>query len=218
MDCFDGVDENPQPVYHTWKKFMSFKPGIPEPLYKSKPMISKHYNKNLEVKIGNCFNNKEALDLEVRLKALEEDYQFLSNKTNPDRKLPITMLTKTYCAMVQDWYFKLRELATNMNEVIDLVADKVHKRKLKSAAWVVHDVNQYQYQVLDGRYNREVNLMTSSCEFWFKKDKYQGTYAESIHFLEICKNGNFRAIFIMLFLLEWTTHNPVVQKYKPYIS
>ncbi|GJY20077.1 hypothetical protein Tco_0392643 [Tanacetum coccineum] len=84
-DCFDGVDENPQPVYHKWKKFMSFKPDIPEtPLYNSKPIISKHYKKYSEVKIGNTFDNKEALDLAVRLKPLEEGYQFLSKKTNLD--------------------------------------------------------------------------------------------------------------------------------------
>ncbi|GJX59153.1 phospholipase-like protein, partial [Tanacetum coccineum] len=77
--CFDTVKENQQPVYHKWKKFMSFKPDIPEtPLYKSKPIISKHYNKDSEVSIGNTFDNREALDLGVRLKALEEGYQFLS--------------------------------------------------------------------------------------------------------------------------------------------
>ncbi|GJZ55348.1 transposase, MuDR, MULE transposase domain protein, partial [Tanacetum coccineum] len=85
--CFDGVDENPQPIHHKWKKFMSFKPDIPEtPLYKSKPMISKHYNKDSEVKIGNTFDNQEELDLAVRLNALEDGYQFLSKKTNLDRK------------------------------------------------------------------------------------------------------------------------------------
>ncbi|GJV67817.1 hypothetical protein Tco_1483326 [Tanacetum coccineum] len=81
------------------------------------------------------------------------------------RKLPITMLTETYHAMVQDWYCKRREVAANMKyEITNWVADKVHKRKLKSAAWIVNDINQYQYQVLDGRYNREVNIITGSCE------------------------------------------------------
>ncbi|GJU17787.1 hypothetical protein Tco_1145753 [Tanacetum coccineum] len=81
------------------------------------------------------------------------------------RKLPITMLTETYHAMVQDWYCKRREFAANMKyEITNWVADKVHKRKLKSAAWIVNDINQYQYQVLDGRYNREVNIITGSCE------------------------------------------------------
>nr|GEV37724.1 hypothetical protein [Tanacetum cinerariifolium] len=72
-DCFDGVYDNPQPFYDKWKKFMSIKPEIPETtLYKSKLMISKHYNKDLEVKIGNTFDNKEALDLAIRLKALKD--------------------------------------------------------------------------------------------------------------------------------------------------
>ncbi|GKC41582.1 hypothetical protein Tco_1059304 [Tanacetum coccineum] len=138
--CFDTVKENQQPVYHKWKKFMSFKPDIPEtPLYKSKPIISKHYNKDSEVSIGNTFDNREALDLGVRLKALEEGYQFLSIRhirigDNPnllfisDRHpaialavhnefplafhgLPVTMLAETYRVMVQEWYFKRREVA-----------------------------------------------------------------------------------------------------------
>ncbi|GJZ91341.1 transposase, MuDR, MULE transposase domain protein [Tanacetum coccineum] len=81
------------------------------------------------------------------------------------RKLPITMLAETYRVVVQDWYFKCREVAANMKyEITDWVADMLHKRKLKSAAWIVHGVNQYQYQVSDGRYNRKVNFMTGSCE------------------------------------------------------
>ncbi|GJV87273.1 hypothetical protein Tco_1531211 [Tanacetum coccineum] len=62
------------------------------------------------------------------------------------RKLPITMLTETYRAMVQEFYFKRREVAANMKflgltDCVQFVAD------------------------------------------WFKKEKYQGTYAESIHFV-----------------------------------
>ncbi|GJY66654.1 transposase, MuDR, MULE transposase domain protein, partial [Tanacetum coccineum] len=86
-DCFDGVDENPQPFLHKLKNFMTFKPDIPEtPLYKSKPLISTHYKKDSEVKIGNTFDNKEALDLAVRLKAIQEGYQFVSQRTDPNRK------------------------------------------------------------------------------------------------------------------------------------
>ncbi|GJS41803.1 transposase, MuDR, MULE transposase domain protein [Tanacetum coccineum] len=85
-DCFDGVDENPQPFLHKLKNFMTFKPDIPEtPLYKSKPLISTHYKKDSEVKIGNTFDNKEALDLAVRLKAIQEGYQFVSQRTDPNR-------------------------------------------------------------------------------------------------------------------------------------
>ncbi|GJT46311.1 transposase, MuDR, MULE transposase domain protein [Tanacetum coccineum] len=83
---FDNVvHENPQPNYHKWEKFMSFKPDIPEtPLYKSKPMISKEYKKETEVKVGNIFDNKEALVLAIRMKALDEGYQFLSERSNPN--------------------------------------------------------------------------------------------------------------------------------------
>ncbi|GJY24451.1 transposase, MuDR, MULE transposase domain protein [Tanacetum coccineum] len=132
-----------------------------------------------------------------------------------NRKLPITMLTETYHEMLQKWYFERREVAANMkHEITDWVADKVHKRKLKSALWVVNGIDPNLYQVYDGGHNREVNLMSRSCQCrkwqlsgipcghviavtrflgltdcvqfvadWFKKEKYQGTYAESIHFV-----------------------------------
>ncbi|GJR73973.1 transposase, MuDR, MULE transposase domain protein [Tanacetum coccineum] len=49
-------------------------PDIPEtPVYKSKPMISKQYSQQSEVKKGKKFNNKEDLMLAVRLKALNDD-------------------------------------------------------------------------------------------------------------------------------------------------
>nr|GEV04126.1 transposase, MuDR, MULE transposase domain protein [Tanacetum cinerariifolium] len=132
-----------------------------------------------------------------------------------NRKLPVLKLAETYRAMLQEWYFDHQKLTTNMKyEITDWVAHKVQKRKLKSATWIVHGVNQYVYQVSDGLYNRQVNLETGVCECrkwqlsgipcghviavtrflhltdcvqyvsdWFKKDKYQGTYTESIHFL-----------------------------------
>nr|GEV97423.1 transposase, MuDR, MULE transposase domain protein [Tanacetum cinerariifolium] len=132
-----------------------------------------------------------------------------------NRKLPVLKLAETYRAMLQDWYFERQKLRANMKyEITDWVADKVHKRKLKSATWIVHEVNQYVYQVSNGRYNLQVNLETGvrecrkwqlseiPCGYviavtrflrltdcvqyvsdWFKKDKYQGTYAKSIHFL-----------------------------------
>ncbi|GJV00099.1 transposase, MuDR, MULE transposase domain protein [Tanacetum coccineum] len=82
----DVVDENPEPNYHKWEKFMSFEPDIPEtPLYKSKPIISKHYKKETDVKVGNIFDNKEALDLAIRLKAVEDGYQFLTDRSSPER-------------------------------------------------------------------------------------------------------------------------------------
>ncbi|GJW55847.1 transposase, MuDR, MULE transposase domain protein, partial [Tanacetum coccineum] len=86
----DVVDDNPQTNYQKWQKYMSFKPDIPEtPLFKSKPLISKDYQKDYkketEVKVGNIFDNKEALDLAIRLKALNEGYQFLNDRSTPQR-------------------------------------------------------------------------------------------------------------------------------------
>ncbi|GKC92359.1 hypothetical protein Tco_1157801 [Tanacetum coccineum] len=82
----DVVDDNPQTNYQKWQKYMSFKPDIPEtPLFKSKPLISKDYQKETEVKVGNIFDNKEALDLAIRLKALNEGYQFLNDRSTPQR-------------------------------------------------------------------------------------------------------------------------------------
>ena len=49
-------------------------------------------------------------------------------------------------------------------EITDWAANKVEKRQIKSVAWVVHGVNQSQFQVDDRRYNREVNIMNGSCE------------------------------------------------------
>ncbi|GJZ95508.1 transposase, MuDR, MULE transposase domain protein [Tanacetum coccineum] len=260
------------------------------PLYKSKPMISKEYKKETEVKVGKIFDNKEALVLAIRLKALDERYQFLSerspekylvkcfhlkecdwkihatlwreggdaarlkgqykgtnlvvvgmdgnnqivpiafdrhaaialavlnefplafhavccrhlmmnlslkrNKTKglfwkickaytpeefltemsnlhdvqPDAyhkliELPVLKLAEMYRAMVQEWYFKRRELIDNMtSEITDWVANKVNKKRMKSATWLVYGVNHYQYQVSDGRYNREVDFQTRTCQ------------------------------------------------------
>ncbi|GKA19868.1 transposase, MuDR, MULE transposase domain protein [Tanacetum coccineum] len=103
----DVIDDNPLPNYQKWQKYLSFKLDIPEtPLYKSKPMISKHYKKETDVKVGQIFYNKEALDLAIRLKALDEGYQFLNK-----RKLHVLKLAETYRAMVQEWYYKRRKLA-----------------------------------------------------------------------------------------------------------
>ncbi|GJT02289.1 transposase, MuDR, MULE transposase domain protein [Tanacetum coccineum] len=76
---------------NSMQKYMSFKPDIPEtPLYKSKPykskpMVSKHYKKEIDVKVGQNFENKKALDLAIILKALDEGYQFLSDRSAPER-------------------------------------------------------------------------------------------------------------------------------------
>ncbi|GJQ91355.1 transposase, MuDR, MULE transposase domain protein [Tanacetum coccineum] len=85
-DSDDGVDENPHNNFHKWNNFMSFKPEIPDtPVYKSKPIISKQYSQQSEVKKGNIFDNKEALVLAVRLKALNDRFQFLVDRSGPGR-------------------------------------------------------------------------------------------------------------------------------------
>ncbi|GJZ37557.1 hypothetical protein Tco_0583748, partial [Tanacetum coccineum] len=82
----DVVNENPQKKFHKWQKFMSFEPDIPEtPVYKAKPNISKQYTQQSEVEKGNIFDNKEALMLAVRLKALNEGFQFLTDRSAPER-------------------------------------------------------------------------------------------------------------------------------------
>ncbi|GJY89925.1 transposase, MuDR, MULE transposase domain protein [Tanacetum coccineum] len=79
--------------------------------------------------------------------------------------LPVLKLAETYRAMVQEWYFKRQELADNMrSEITDWVANKVNKKRMKSATWLIYGVNHYQYQVLDGRYNREVDFQTRTCQ------------------------------------------------------
>ncbi|GKB79110.1 transposase, MuDR, MULE transposase domain protein [Tanacetum coccineum] len=86
VDSDDGVDENPQNKIHKWNKFMSFKPDIPDtPVYKSKPMISKQYSQQSEVKKGQIFDNKEALVLAIRLKALNDGFQFLVDRSASTR-------------------------------------------------------------------------------------------------------------------------------------
>nr|GEZ09325.1 transposase, MuDR, MULE transposase domain protein [Tanacetum cinerariifolium] len=94
----DVVDERPLPNFQKSQKYRSFKPGIPEtPLYKSKPMISKDYKKETDVKVGKIFDNKEALDLAIRLKALDEGYQFLNDRSAPES----TLLYYTYNVLFQ---------------------------------------------------------------------------------------------------------------------
>ncbi|GKD46001.1 hypothetical protein Tco_1270646 [Tanacetum coccineum] len=253
QNAFENVvHENPQPNYHKWEKFMSFKPDIPKTiLYKSKPMISKEYKKT-EVKVGNIFNNQEGQTQKGEtdpcwswwMSVLKEcigdspNLQFIFDRHaaialvvhnefllafHDYRKLPVLKLAETYRAMVQEWYFKRRELADNMtSEITEWVANKVNKKRTKSATWLVYGVNHYQYQVSDGRYNHEVDfqIRTSQCRKWqlsgipyghviavtrylgmtdcvqfvadwFKKETYQGTYVESIHFLGNIQEWDF---------------------------
>ncbi|GJS51977.1 hypothetical protein Tco_0625339 [Tanacetum coccineum] len=202
---FDNVvHENPQPNYHKWEKFMSFNPDILETsLYKSKPMISKEYKKETEVKVGNIFDNKEALVLAIRMKALDKGYQFLSERSNPNRLFTpdgttssldvdprdgherIAASTETYRAMVQEWYFKRRELADNMtSEIIEYVANKtgdiIEKSTFRQA--LVNVVNGSFPSFLVAlrfavtRLWRYDEIVYQLYQIGFKDDKYQGNY------------------------------------------
>nr|GEX69578.1 transposase, MuDR, MULE transposase domain protein [Tanacetum cinerariifolium] len=66
------------------------------------------------------------------------------------RKEPVLKLAEMYRAMVQEWYYKRRQLAANMTyEITDWAANKMAKKRMKSATWVVNGVNAYQYEVSD---------------------------------------------------------------------
>nr|GEY62745.1 transposase, MuDR, MULE transposase domain protein [Tanacetum cinerariifolium] len=88
----DVIDEKPVPNFQKWQKYMSFKPDILEtPLYESKPMISKDYKKETDVKVGKNFYKKEDLDLSIRLKALDEGYQLLNDRSALERHAAIAL-------------------------------------------------------------------------------------------------------------------------------
>ncbi|GJY46249.1 transposase, MuDR, MULE transposase domain protein [Tanacetum coccineum] len=61
------------------------------------------------------------------------------------RKEPVLKLAETYRAMVQQ-------------------CTQSGKKSMKSTKWVVKGVNEYQYEVSDGQYIREVNLQAGTCE------------------------------------------------------
>nr|GEY06419.1 hypothetical protein [Tanacetum cinerariifolium] len=79
------------------------------------------------------------------------------------RKLPVLKLAETYRAMVQEWYYQRRKLTC-----------KCRKWQL-SGIPCGHVISVTRY------------LGLSDCQQfvsdWFKKPKYQGTYAEPIHFI-----------------------------------
>nr|GFA92013.1 hypothetical protein [Tanacetum cinerariifolium] len=54
-------------------------------------MISKDFKKETDVKVDKIFDNKEALDLAIRLKALDEGYQFLNDRSAPERHAAIAL-------------------------------------------------------------------------------------------------------------------------------
>ncbi|GJY31968.1 hypothetical protein Tco_0415463 [Tanacetum coccineum] len=89
-NTYDVVNENPQNKIHKWQKFMSFEPDI-----------SKQYSQQSEVEKGKIFENKESLILAVRLKALSEGFQFVTDRSDPER-----CYLKCYHFTECDWYLR----------------------------------------------------------------------------------------------------------------
>nr|GEV72644.1 transposase, MuDR, MULE transposase domain protein [Tanacetum cinerariifolium] len=86
------------------------------------------------------------------------------------RKEPVLKLAETYRAMVQEWYYKRRQLAANMTyEITDWAANKVEKKRMKSATWVVNGVNAYQYEY-DAQHLDDIN--TNGSHSWFNSFEF----------------------------------------------
>ncbi|GJT75742.1 transposase, MuDR, MULE transposase domain protein [Tanacetum coccineum] len=164
----DVVDDNPLTNYQKWQKYMSFKPDIPEtPLYQSKPMISTDYKKK-----------------QKKLRVSPRKFVFISDRHAAialavQNKFPLAyhalvtvvygstsvQLAETYRAMVQDLYYKRRKLTGTC---------QCRKWQL-SGLPCGHVIAVTRYLGL-----------TDCVQYvsdWFKKPKYQGTYAEPIHFI-----------------------------------
>ncbi|GJX14742.1 transposase, MuDR, MULE transposase domain protein [Tanacetum coccineum] len=101
------------------------------------------------------------------------------------RKLPVLKLAETYRAMVQDWYFKRRNLTDDRyNREVDFQKRTCHCRK-----WQLSGIPCGHVLAV----TRFLGL-TDCVEFvedWFKKEKYQGTYTESINFVGNIKEWEF---------------------------
>nr|GEY32511.1 hypothetical protein [Tanacetum cinerariifolium] len=219
-DFDDVVDDNPLPNYQKWQKYISFKPDIPEtPLYKSKPMISKHYKKKQTLRSAPEGDNPSLLFISDRHAAIalavqnkfplayhadiQSDvydklcqvgpqiwsrahcplvrYNYLTSNSVESvnactvvyRKLPVIKLAETYRAMVQDWYYKRRKLAGTCQ----------YRKWQLSGLLCGHVIAVTKYLGL-----------TDCLQFvsdWFKKLKYQGTYAEPIHFIRNVQEWEF---------------------------
>ncbi|GJY42969.1 transposase, MuDR, MULE transposase domain protein [Tanacetum coccineum] len=86
-----------------------------------------------------------------------------------NRKLPVLKLAETYRAMVQDCKYG----------TVNILVKSTYK--------------QAPVNVVNGSF-QGFRVVTDCVQFvadWFKKDKYQGTYAESIHFLRNMQQWEF---------------------------
>nr|GEU95496.1 transposase, MuDR, MULE transposase domain protein [Tanacetum cinerariifolium] len=143
----DVVDDKPLPNYQKWQKYMSFKPDIPEtPLYKSKLMISKYYKKETNVKVGKIFVNKEALDLAIRLKALDEGYQFLNDRSAPERDKTKALFWRICKAYITE------EFSRSMSHLQDIQIDAYDKLCQEAAS--VKLAETYRAMVREWYYQR----------------------------------------------------------------
>nr|GEV83167.1 zinc finger, CCHC-type [Tanacetum cinerariifolium] len=109
----DVVDDNPLPNYQKWQNYMSFKPDISEtPLYKSKPMISKHYKKKQtltpERYALKCFHFNEC-EWKIRATRWRKTEKFsitflmmFTHVQNPKHILTIEMQTKRTVLSIED--------------------------------------------------------------------------------------------------------------------
>ena len=79
------LNKPPQPIHQNWTNWFKYIPKVPEtPLYKSKPISTEFYNKENRVKLNELFLDRNTLDMEYRLKALEDGYEFCTKKSNPN--------------------------------------------------------------------------------------------------------------------------------------
>ncbi|GKC87247.1 transposase, MuDR, MULE transposase domain protein [Tanacetum coccineum] len=104
----------------------------------------------------------------------------INSLTKDIRKLPITRLVDRQRETLQNWFTNRREKYKDAaaDELTEWAAAKVHRRKLKSAKWIVDEVDKRQvYQVNDLRNVEIVDLDSHECTF-------RETYKELVYPLQ----------------------------------
>lgn len=85
-DVYAGKNENEKPVHNKWKNIFSLMPDVPEtPLYQSKQVISNDDPIDTNIFKGKFFDTRDLLDRTIRMKSLEEGFQFLVERAEPIR-------------------------------------------------------------------------------------------------------------------------------------
>ncbi|GJY69508.1 hypothetical protein Tco_0472490 [Tanacetum coccineum] len=93
----------------------------------------------------------------------------INSLTKDIRKLPITRLVDRQRKTLQNWFTNRHEKYKDIaaDELTEWAAAKVHRRKLKSAKWIVDEVDKRQvYQVNDLRNVEIVDLDSHECTCW----------------------------------------------------